>query len=220
MLKKMLLLISCTLSMAAEAGSMGMPPPPMQMIEVHPWSVMASLGYTSYEYGSEGQGQTPLGRLAIGKSLCDFGQSSIGFELGVQNGITMNTFVPQARLNVLGGLPITVRVSPLLDLLADFKLSASPNVPAFLDVKLGLAYRRLSVINRATIGNKSQFAGELQAGVGMPITEVATLSLLYQGVYGGDLGLEITDITNGTAYIKNIPVQNGILLTLNVLLDA
>lgn len=212
------LLLGSIFSYTAEAGSMGMPPP-MPMVEVHPWSVTASLGYTSFDYAAEGEGQTPLGRLAIGKSLCDFGQSSLGLEMGVQNGKTMDLFIPQATLDSLGGLPVTATVTALLDLLATAKINFSVNNPAFLDIKAGVAYRRLNVVGRSTIGNKSQVAGELQAGVGVPITESSALSLLYQGVYGGSLGFT-ADAAAGTGEISNIPVQNGILLSLNVLLNG
>ena len=221
MYKKMLLFIGCCLSLVAEAGSMGMPPPPIQMVEVHPWSVIASIGYTSFEDALEGSGQTPLGRLAIAKSLCDFGASTIGVELGVQNGNTINLYIPQlSALPTFGSSPIVASVSPLLDLLADWKLSVSPNTPAFLNVKLGLGYRRMSILGRTTIGNTSQFAGEVQAGAGMPITETSTLSLLYQGIFGSDLGFTVDNLANGTGYVKNIPVQNSILLSLNVLLNS
>lgn len=220
MLKKCALsLLGGCLSFASFAGSMGMPPP-MPMIEVHPWSVTASLGYTSYEYGTEGTGQTPLGRLAIGKSMCDLGRSSFGGELGVQNGNSvMSLFTPRGganALNSLGGLPVQATVTPLLDLLGTLRVSISENTPLFFDFKLGLAYRRMYT-PVTTVNNKSQFAGEFQGGMGVPITDSATLSFLYQGVYGSALDFTV-DTANFTGHIQNIPVQNGLLLSLNITL--
>ena len=220
MLKKHVLsLLGGLFSLTAFAGTMGiMPPPPMPMVEVHPWSVTASLGYTSFDSGTAGTGQTPIGRLAIGKAFCDIGQSSVGAELGVQNGNTMRLFIPQDTLNLLGtGLPVTAEITPLLDWLATLRTSFSANSPVFGELKVGLAYRRLYVLNRVDINNKYQFAGEVQVGAGVGITDSSTLSLLYQGVYGGKLGFT-ADAATATGNITNIPVQNGLLLSLNMTL--
>ncbi len=216
--KQALSLIGGFLSFTAFAGTMGlMPPPPMPLIETHPWSVTASLGYTSYEYGTAGTGQTPLGRLAIGKAFCDIGQSSVGAELGVQNGNSMRLFIPQATLDLLGGLPVTATITPMLDLLGTLKVAFASNSPVFGEVKGGLAYRRLYVLDRATINNKYQFAGEFQAGVGVPVADSSTLTLLYQGIWGGNLTYT-ANAASGTGNIANIPIQNGILLSLNITL--
>ncbi|MDX2346001.1 MAG: hypothetical protein QNK11_03915 [Legionella sp.] len=220
MLKKhLLLLLSGLLSCTAFAGTMGiMPPPPMPMIESHPWSVTASLGYTSFNSGTAGTGQTPIGRFAIGKSFCDIGQSSIGAELGVQNGNTMRLFIPQSTLDNLGtGLAVSATVTPMLDLLGTLRTSFSASSPVFSDLKLGVAYRRLYVQSRSDINNKFQFAGEVQAGFGVAIADTSTLSILYQGVYGSSLGFT-ADSVSATGQIKNIPVQNGLLISLNITL--
>lgn len=212
-----LLLLSLTSSMAS-AGTMG-PPPPPPMVDAHPWSITGTLGYGSFDYAASGEGQTPIGRLAIGKSFMDFGRSSIGLEMGVQNGKTMDLFIPQGTLDLLGGLPIQATITPFIDLLGTIRMSFNESSPFFADVKLGAAYRRLNVIGRDTVDNKSQFAGEVQAGIGACITEISTLSILYQGVYGGSLNFKV-DEANATATIGNIPVQNSILLSANVLLNV
>jgi hypothetical protein len=216
MLKKQVLsLLGGFVSFASFAGTMGIsPPPPSPMVEVHPWSVTASLGYTSYKYGADGTGQTPIGRFAIGKAFCDLGQSSFGAEIGVQNGNAMRLFIDPTDLNLLAGLPIDAHVKPMLDLLATLRISLAQNVPLFLDIKGGIVYRRM-YLDQDNINNKSQFGGEFQGGIGMPIADSSTLSVLYQGVYGGSLGYSVNPVSlNGS--IKNIPVQNGILLSLNI----
>ncbi len=218
MLKKHVLsLLGGLLSFSASAGTMGiMAPPPMPQIEVHPWSVTASLGYTAYKYGADGSGQTPVGRFAIGKAICDVGQASFGGELGVQNGNTMRLFIDQSTLDLLGGLPVEATITPLLDLLATLRVSVASNTPVFLDIKGGLVYRRM-YLDRETINNKFQFGGEFQGGIGVPIADSSTLSLLYQGIFGGSLGYNVNTAAQ-TASVKNIPIQNGILLSLNVTL--
>ena len=105
----------------------------------------------------------------------------------------------------------------MLDLLGTLRVSFFSNVAAFLEFKAGAAYRRLYVINRADVGNKYQFAGEVQAGAGVPITDSSTLSLLYQGVYGGSADFTASAVSL-TGSVKNIPVQNGLLLSLNITL--
>jgi len=216
-IKPMLLSLGCCLPLVSFAGSMGMPPPPPPVVDTCPWSMTGSLGYAGLNGAYGGQGQSSVGRFAFGKTFHDDGRSSLGFELGVQNGTTMQLFIPEATLEILGGLPVTVTVKPLLDLLATWRFNAMSTTTMFGEVKLGAAYRRMDVINQQAVNNKSQFAGEIQAGLGVPITDVATLSLLYQGIYGADVNFRV-NATTETGFISNIPVQNGVLLSLNITL--
>jgi len=218
LIKQALLSLGCCLSFASTfAGSMGVPPaPPPPPIDMCPWSITASLGYAGLNDAYGGQGQTAIGRLGMGKVVRDHGRASFGWELGVQNGTTMQLQIPEATLDDLGGVPVTVTVNPLLDLLVTLRFN-SPTTAMFGEVKLGAAYRRMDVLILQTVNNKSQFAGELQAGLGMPITDAATLSLLYQGIYGSSVNFR-ADASAETGIISNIPVQNGLLLSLNVAL--
>lgn len=214
--KSMLLSLGCCVSLVSFAGSMGEPPPP-PVVSDCPWMMTGSLGYAGLNGSYGGQGQSAVGRLGIGKILRDYGRASLGFEVGVQNGTTMQLFVPQATQDVLGGLPVTVAVKPLLDLLAAWRFTPASTRAMFAEIKLGAAYRRMDVINQETVNNKSQFAGEVQAGIGVPITDVATLSLLYQGIFGANVDFKANAVTE-TGAIGNIPVQNGVLLSLNIAL--
>ena len=219
LIKSTRLSLGCCLSLASFAsfaGSMGAPPPP-PVVDSCPWSITGSLGYAGLNGAYGGQGQSGVGRLGMGKVLRDYGRSSLGWELGVQNGTTMQLQIPEDTLDVLGGVPITVTVKPLLDLLATWRFTPVSTTAMFGDVKLGAAYRRMDVLIRQTVNNKSQFAGEVQAGLSMPITDVATLSLLYQGIYGAGVNFQANAATE-TGLISNIPVQNGVLLSLNVAL--
>ena len=216
LIKSTLLSLGCCLSFASFAGSMGAPPPP-PVVDSCPWSITGSLGYAGLDGAYGGQGQSGVGRLGMGKVFKDYGRSSLGWELGVQNGTTMQLQIPEDTLDVLGGVPVTVTVKPLLDILVDWRFTPVSTTAMFGEVKLGAAYRRMDVLIRQTVNNKSQFAGEVQVGLGMPITDVATLSLLYQGIYGADVNFQ-ANTTTETGFISNIPVQNGVLLSLNVAL--
>ena len=228
MLKKSHLIMSlgCCLSFTAFAGGMGSAP--AVVVDMHPWSVVGSIGYTGYENAMSQNGQTPVGRLAIAKDLFNLGDTGIsndifdassthiGLELGVQNGNRMALLVPQATLDTLGGLPITTTVKPMLDLLATVQVAPMADMPAFLVVKGGIAYRQMEM-DRDTVNNLSQVAGEVQAGIGIPVSDAATLSLLYQGVYGSSPNFTV-NATTLTGNVANIPVQNGVLLSLSMTL--
>jgi hypothetical protein len=81
-------------------------------------------------------------------------------------------------------------------------------------VGMGNAYRRLQVNDRITFNDISEVAFELQAGLGMQISDRASLSLNYQGIFNGNTTYNI-NATSFTGHISNIPVQNGILLSLS-----
>jgi hypothetical protein len=204
---------SCLLSLASFAGFMG-EPTRQPLVEIFPWSITGSVGYASLNGSFDGQGQTPVGRIAVGKSLADFMCGMFGLELGFQNGTTMQLSIPQATLNLLGGAPITVTVKPLLDLLATLRIMPVPTSAVFGELKLGAAYRRMDVLTQQAVNNKSQFAFEAQAGLGIPIMKAVTVSLLYQGIFGGSVNFQ-ADSASRTGSIANIPVQNGVLLSLS-----
>lgn len=211
--QSIVLLGSCLLSLASFAGFMG-ESTRQPIVETFPWSITGSAGYAILNDASASQGQTPIGRIAVGKSLGDLLCGVFGLELGFQNGTSMELNLPDATLDLLGGLPITVTVSPLLDLLATVRGMPIPSSAVFGELKLGAAYRRMNVLGRDTVNNKSQFAFEAQAGLGFPIIEAVTLSLLYQGIFGSSLGFQV-DEASRTGSIANIPVQNGVLLSLS-----
>jgi hypothetical protein len=203
----------CLLSFASFAGFMG-EPTRQPIAETFPWSITGSAGYAVLSDAYAGQGQTPIGRIAVGKSLGDLLCGVLGLELGFQNGTTMQLNIPQSTLDLLGGVPVTVTVNPLLDLLATVRAAPMPQSTVFGELKLGAAYRRMNVLVRDTVNNKSQFAFEAQAGLGIPIIESVTISLLYQGIFGSSIDFQVEQ-TSGTGLISNIPVQNGVLLSLS-----
>ena len=179
----------------------------------HPWSFIGSLGYTNYQNFYHDDGQTGIVRLAIGKSILYTHSLDLGFELGVQNGNTMR-FGPSAELLALGALlPIQSTVKPVIDLLATVKSTSLGDSDIFALLKGGIAYRRWQFNDRITINDLSQAAGEVQAGFGYPLTRAVNLSLLYQGIYGSNPNL-IVNTTAFTGHVSNIPIQQGVLLSL------
>lgn len=214
LIKQTLLSLSCCVSLVSFAGSMGAPPSP-PVVDPCPWSITGSLGYAGLSDAYGGQGQSGVGRFAMGKLFKNYGRSSLGWELGVQNGTNMQLQIPEATLDEIGGVPVTVSVKPLLDILATWRFTPVSTTAMFGEIKLGAAYRRMDVLIRQTVNNKSQFAGEVQAGIGLAISHVAKLSLLYQGIYGANLNFQANAATE-TGLISNIPIQNGVLLSLNV----
>ena len=204
------LALACT-ALPAVAGSMGAVGVPA----AHPWSVTGSLGYTVYEEMYRDDGQTALGRLAIGRDIYA-GHSLIwGLEVGVQNGNTMRYFPSQAAVDALGGLPIQTTVKPMLDALVTLKAASFSASPIFAQLKGGIAYRRWQFNDRNSINDKSQIAAEAQAGLGYSISERASLSLSYQGVFGSSPNFWL-NTDNATGQVSNIPVQHGMLLGLMV----
>lgn len=216
-------LAGCTLSLAAIAGTVGAP----LTEEYHPWSVIGSIGYTWYDnfynggstadasaQAAIGDGQTALGRLAIARDLSAFKKVQLGIEIGVQSGNTARLSIPQSTIDDLGGLLPQVTVKPMLDLLATASWQPIESIPLFGLIKPGIAYRRLQVNDRVTFNDLSEVAFELQAGLGMRISDRASLSLNYQGIFDNKTSYTI-NTTTFTGHISNIPMQNGLLLSLS-----
>lgn len=180
------------------------------------WSVTASIGYSNFENMYANEGNVILGRLAFDKKLLNFKQMDIGTELGVQNGSSMLLNVSQEDLDLLGGSPVQTVVKPIIDLLATVTTPTLMNTPIFGEIKGGIAYRSWQFEDRTSINPVSNIAGELQAGLGVSITQNTKLILLYQGIYGGNSNFLI-DGTNEEAHVSTIPIQNGVLLSFNIL---
>jgi opacity protein-like surface antigen len=195
---------ACLVSMQLSAGVMG------DANTVSPWAVSGSIGYTNYENMYANDGGTPIARLAIGRDLLKSHSIRWGLELGYQNGNSMRLNVPQATLDILGGLPIQTTTKSMLDLLATAQFPLT-KLPFFALVKGGIAYRHWEFNDRSSISNQSKIAGTVQAGFGYQISERSALNLLYQGIYGGNPNLNVYPVTL-TASVSNIPIQNGVLL--------
>jgi hypothetical protein len=178
------------------------------------WSVIASLGYGEYQHMYRSGGQTAIGRLAFAAELLATNQATFGLEIGVQSGNRMRLTIPQGALDTLG-CAVRTTMRPMLDLLVTANATPLNESLLFTQVKGGIAYRHWQ-INSVWINNKSEIAGEVQAGVGYPLTEITNLNLLYQGVFGGSPKLHTNPLTE-TGFITSLPIQHGVLLGLSII---
>lgn len=179
-----------------------------------PWTITASVGTGKYQQVYYKDGKTAIGRLALGNELMLTGDIALGLEFGLQNGNRMRLDIPYETLAVLEWIPVKTSLGPMLDLLVTAKSDPLFGSSFFAQLKGGVAYRYWQVEHRP-IKEITQLAGELQAGFGYPITALASLNLLYQGVYGSDPNLKIYTATK-TASISNIPILHAVLLGLTV----
>lgn len=216
--KKSLIALFSTLSIVSFTAFAGGPDhmtmPSEQLTQAHPWSAIISAGYTNYSNMYSNDGQTAIAGLAINRSIFARNNWLFGIEAGVQTGNTMRLEENQAIFNLLGVFaPVSTTEKPILDLTATLKKSFV-NSPFFLEGKAGIAYRRWQFDNINSVNDLSQVGFEAQAGAGYHINHRTDLSLLYQGIFGGNPHLTANG-TTGTGIVSNIPTQNGILLSLS-----
>ena len=179
-----------------------------------PWSVTASAGAVRYPHIHSIDNKSPLARLALGNELLLGGDIALGLEFGLQNGNHLRLNLPRETLAVLNWLPVRTNLGPMLDLLITAKSDPIGKSSFFAQLKGGVAYRHWQIEN-APINDLSKLAGEVQAGFGYPITALASLNLLYQGVFGSDPSLRVNSISK-TGHISNIPSLHAVLFGLSV----
>jgi hypothetical protein len=187
---------------------------PEPMSADQPWVVTASVGTGQYESMSNNSSKTILGRLALGNELMLTGDLAWGLELGVQNGNEMHLTIPNDTLTLLDWPPVRTDLGAMFDLLVTAKSDPLAGSSFFAQFKGGLAYRKWRV-ERHDINDVSQLAAEFQAGLGYPITTLASLNLLYQGVFGNDPLLAL-DVISRTGHLTNIPTLHAILLGFSI----
>jgi hypothetical protein len=179
-----------------------------------PWSITVSGGKGKYQNNFYHDSETVFGRLALANELILTGDFALGLEIGVQKGNNMHLQIPMKTLAVLEWLPVHTSLGPMLDLLITAKSDPLIGSSFFAELKGGLAYRNWR-IKQYQINNLSLLAGEVQAGFGYPITALASLSLLYQGVFGGDPNTQM-NLLSKTGHIYNIPTLHAVLLGFSV----
>ncbi len=177
-----------------------------------PWSVTASFGKGAYQNIHSNDAKTAVGRVALGNEMILTGDYAWGLELGLQNGNHMRVTIPKETLAVLEWLPVRSSLGPMLDLLITAKSDPLGHSAFFAQLKGGVAYRHWQ-IKQDPLYDLTQLAGEVQAGFGYPITALANLSLLYQGVFGSDPNFKMNTTY---AQASNIPVLHAVLLGFTV----
>lgn len=176
-----------------------------------PWSVTASFGNGKYQRTTD---SNAIGRFAVDDDILLTGKYAVGLELGLQSGNRLKLDLPIETLTALEWLPMRSSLGPMFDLLVTAKSDPLGNSPIFAHLKGGVAYRSWQ-INNEYIHGLSQLAGEVQAGFGYPLTALASLSLLYQGVFGGEPNFVVNPTTK-TAHVSNIPALHAVLLGFSV----
>jgi hypothetical protein len=187
---------------------------PASTSEDQPWSIIFSGGYGKYQSLYRNNGESALGRFAVSNEMMLTGDLAWGWELGVQTGHRLRLNISNETLVVLNWLPVRTALGPMVDLLITAKTDPLAGSAVFALLKGGVAYRYWQVDNSA-IKDFSQLTGEIQAGLGYPLTALANLNLLYQGIYGGDPNLKLNTYTR-SGYISNIPTLHAVLLGLSV----
>ena len=179
-----------------------------------PWSVTLSGGKGKYHNDFFNDGEALFARLALGNELVLTGDLALGLEVGVQNGNNLRLNIPYTTLAVLEWLPVQTSLGPMLDLLITAKSDPLIGSSFFAQLKGGVAYRHWR-IKQYQINDLSQVTGEIQAGLGYPITALASLSLLYQGVLGNDPNTQL-NLFSKTGRISYIPTLHAVLLGFSV----
>jgi hypothetical protein len=184
------------------------------------WVLSATGGYTFFTQ-IQSQNSTPLGRLAFEKIFSEYTKeeyillnhlkkTSLGIEIGVQSGNRMQLPLSSSEIETLGGVEPWTTLYPFVDILGVGRVDFE-NFPLQGIFKAGPVFREWNM-ERNSINNLSQVAGEIQAGLGFYLTSNISIMLLYQGIYGGNLNIAVNSTTQ-TATVSSIPIQNGILLT-------
>jgi len=176
-----------------------------------PWSVTASLGGGKYPQTND---KAAIARLALGDEVLLAGDYAVGLELGVQNGNHLHVNIPKETLAIIEWLPVRTSLGPMLDLLITAKSDPLAGSSFFAQLKGGIAYRYWQ-LKQEKGTDLSQLTGEIQAGFGYPISAIATLNLLYQGIYGGEPNFVVNTNTQSTQ-ASNIPSLHAVLVGFSV----
>ena len=170
-------------------------------------------GYGTIKDMQRDTGQSAIERVVIGFDSVSWWIATFGAELGVQTGNTMrHSTIPapdEFTEPPLGTAPIQLTLKPVIDFLITAKVRPLTEFPVYVIVKGGFAYRHLQVNDRDSIPSLKKVNGEFQAGIGYEVTQHASLTAYYQGIYSEDCaGLSADPITS-TGSFKHIPTQQA-----------
>jgi hypothetical protein len=164
-------------------------------------------GHIDGAYGQDGN--FTQGRFAIGLQTLQYRNIDFGAEAGVQSGNNMRLSVDDNVIALAGGLQPQATLKPLVDILATARGYFSPHCDLMYILKGGIAYRQFHFEDRTSQHDyANRVSGEFQGGFGYPITEHATLTAFYQGIYGGS-NAKITFNSDDDLSIGSIPTQQA-----------
>jgi len=162
-----------------------------------------SAGYGKFQNTSNGSGDTPVARLAIG-SLWELNQNALlGGEVGIQSGNRMQLSNDvAAAFGYTSTPPLFLTVKLPVDILAVLKYHFA--APVFVQVKAGAVYLR-TMTDSPDITSESTVMPEVQVGAGYDLTCRTRVVLSYQQFFGQTPGLRNINPATGTANLKHVP---------------
>ena len=177
---------------------------------INPWTADASFGMAFSPGMTHNDGQTAVGRFSLGHAFLTKPYWQAGIEAGIQSGNTLRLALPKESIDVLGGVPISAEMKPLLDVLIGLKSEPMGSVPLVAWMKGGMALRQLQV-DRVEVNDVRAFSPELQLGLGYRINERATVTIGYQTIWGKQPELTVNPQTE-TGVLRYIPTQQAVLI--------
>lgn len=175
------------------------------------WLYMGAYGgYGDINGAYHQDGQFTQGRLAIGVHTPNYYRVlSVGAETGVQWGNDMRLEADETLVDQAGGLPIQTTLKPLVDLLLTMRIQFGADSAWFAVFKGGVAYRQLQFIDRSSSDDHlRKVNGEFQAGLGYNLTDHATITAFYQGIYSGN-NAGVTLDADQFVHLNRIPTQQA-----------
>ncbi len=175
-----------------------------------PWTVNAAFGMEHTPDMINNDGQSAVGRFSLGRTLFIKPYWQADIEAGIQSGTTARLALPKDSIDVLGGVPISAQMKPLLDVLIGFKTEPLGSFPLIAWMKGGVAFRQLQV-DRIEVNDVQAYSPEIQAGLGYRINEHATITMGYQTIWGKKPILTVNSETE-TGVLHHIPAQQAVLI--------
>lgn len=174
--------------------------------------VGAYQGYGAMNDMLHDDGDFAMGRLVFGLDAYDlqlFNQvTTLGLELGLQNGKTMRHAPAENDPDASVDLPIETTLDPVFDLMLNVRVHIPCDYPVFVFAKGGVAFRKLGFPNGDFVHDINQASGEFQAGIGYDLTPKVRVVAYYQGIYAnGDV--HYNQNSDGTVHVTNIPTQQA-----------
>ncbi|MDF1757778.1 MAG: hypothetical protein P1U74_05730 [Legionellaceae bacterium] len=179
-----------------------------------PWHANIGIGYANYQgltYNTTG-----TQRIAVSRDFIKHKKIIFGAEIGLQTSLDSRLDLNDEQTELLGGTAVQVVIQPFGDLLVTATRDIEQIPKSAVYTKIGIAYRQMH-FDRGTLSSKNQINPEVQVGISYAISQRASISLGYQGIYANTIKLHTQgNAPDGTGYVSSIPSQNGALLIFTV----
>ncbi len=175
-----------------------------------PWTVHAAFGMAHTPDMTNHDGQSAVGRFSLGRTIFTNPYWHVGIEAGIQSGNTQRLALSKESIDVLGGVPISAQIKPLLDVLISLKTEPVGGFPLIAWMTGGVAFRQLQV-DRVEVNDVQTYSPEIVAGFGYRINEQATITIGYQTIWGKKPELTVFPESE-TGVLHHIPAQQAVLI--------